>query len=73
MTEGDDSRGVPCCVAEAARRVTKVQVGLRWQRKESRRPMLDHAQMQKAEYSAAASAGTRSKLFYLFPLLARRE
>jgi hypothetical protein len=27
MTEDDDSRGVPCCAAEAARRVTKVRVG----------------------------------------------
>lgn len=27
MTDGDDERGVPCCAAEAARRVKKVQVG----------------------------------------------
>jgi len=27
MTDGGDERGVPCCAAEAARRVKRVQVG----------------------------------------------
>jgi hypothetical protein len=53
--------------------INKRKEGLPWQRKESQRPMLEHAQMQKAGYSAAASAVTRSKWFYLFPLQARRE